>query len=309
MNSVFEPYGKLSTPNFSLAMLDPIGQILFLASVGWAIFSVVRGKWSTEQAIISCLIGAMGLFFWHDAVDILQRVSDLLADFFKTKVDSRDFKAHLFDILQKNSIKNQGDSAWKHISETVDAAFSTGVWAVLNSIIEFIFMAADLIIVVSQAVLTKICIVFLPIACGIFPLFPKMLMNILLYIFELSLWRPMLVIIHEVLLLVSKDLILKDSSFTFNIIVVEIVAIFLILGIPKFVDALLKGAISGDHSAYGAIMGFAIGAMTGRPAGVVSHGVSLVNKVASGAGNIPRSLEGFARKSGMKKDVIPERKK
>ena len=234
---------------FSLNLLEPIGRILLLGSMGYAIYRVIQGKSETEDAAIACIIGAMGLFFYKDGFSIINSFSDELCNLFKDSIDQRSFKEHLLEAIQKSSIQSQG--ALPSTGDMMDQLWRSGVWGVVSTLIDLAFMLADLIIVASQKVLSKQVLFFFPIACGLYPVFPKIFFNLSLYAIELSLWRPFLVTIHEIVSIVGKEYIINDQTHGLQILAVELVALFLIISIPSNIHGVMQGALSGDHGISG----------------------------------------------------------
>ena len=234
----------MSSSAFSINLLQPVGRILLLGTIGYAIYRVIEGEYEFEEAIQGAVVGFLGLWFYQDGFAVLGSVSEQLINFFGDHMDRRSMSDQLLAAIQKSAGVQSG--GLPSTGEMFSQLWRAGVWGVVSSVIELIFLISDYIIVVSQKVLSKQVILFFPIACGLYPVFPGIFSNLALYAVELSLWRPMLVIIHEITAMVSQDYLANDPTHGLQIVAVELVAIYLIFSIPRTTHGVMNGALSGD---------------------------------------------------------------
>jgi len=234
----------VSSSAFSINLLQPVGRILLLGTIGYAIYRVIEGEYEFEEAITGAVIGFLGLWFYTDGFNVLNSISEQLITFLGDHMDHRTLTEQLIGAIQKSPSAQSGNLP--SVGEVFGQMWRAGVWGVVSSLIELVFLISDYVIVVSQKVLSKQVILFFPIACGLYPVFPGVFSNLALYAVELSLWRPMLVIIHEITAMVSQDYLANDPTQGLQIIAVELVAIYLILSIPRTTHSVMNGALSGD---------------------------------------------------------------
>ena len=164
-------------------------------------------------------------------------------------MDRRSLQEQLIAAIEKSTKGRNG--SLPTAGEMVGQLWRAGVWGVVSSLIELIFLVSDYLILVSSKVFLAQVLLFFPIGCGLYPVFPKIFFNLCLYAVELSLWRAMLIIIHEITALVGQDYLASDSTQGLQIIDVELVAIYLVLSIPRTTHQVMQGALSGDHGASG----------------------------------------------------------
>jgi len=234
---------------FSLMLLAPIGKILLLGCMGFAVYRVIQGESEVEEAISGMVVGFLGLCFYQDGFSVLNSISEQMVKLLGDHMDHRSLQDQLIAAIQKGAPQRSG--SLPSAGEMFGQLWRAGVWGVVSTLVELVFLISDYIIVVTQKVFSKQVFFFFPVACGLFPMFPKILFNLSLYAVELSLWRPMLIIVHEITSLVGQDYLADDPTQGLQIIAVELVAIYLIFSIPKTTHNVMQGALSGDHGASG----------------------------------------------------------
>jgi hypothetical protein len=130
-----------------------------------------------------------------------------------------------------------------------------GVWGVVASIADFLFVLVGFILEVARDVLWQLLLILFPLACGVFPLFPAILKNFVVYAVEVTLWFPLLQLIQSATSLVARQYVVLPESIGLYVVAVEIVAVALILLIPSLAHRMVHGALSADLGASGSVTG------------------------------------------------------
>jgi hypothetical protein len=242
----------MSAIGFTPDLLLPMGRVLLFGATGYSIYQVVRSEYEFEEAIVAVMVGLIGLTFYQSAFSIIDQLSQSLLDLFSSRMNRDSLKEQIIIAIKSSSETKNGKLP--DAGAFFDQVWRSGVWGVVSSFTELLFVLADLLIESAQQVFMQILVLLTPLACGLFPLFPKLLTNFAIYAFELSLWRPVIVVVHEVTSMVARQYLANDTSHGLRIVAVEIVAVVLILSIPTVTHKLLSGAMAGD---FGAGSGFA----------------------------------------------------
>ena len=236
---------------FSLDLLAPTGRILLLAGSGYAIYQVVRGEYEFEKAIIGMVVGIVGLAFYMQAFGVLNSIADSLLSFLANHMNKDSLSQQIEAAVKSSETVKQGKLPTT--SEMIGQVWRAGVWSVASSIIELIFVLADPLIEVSQKVLLNLILFMYPVGCGLYPIFPKVFYNLSLYAVELSLWRPLLIVVHELTATAGRSVLGKESEDGLKIVAIEIVAAILIFSIPAVTHKVMNGALGGDLGTAGGL--------------------------------------------------------
>jgi hypothetical protein len=161
-----------------------------------------------------------------------------------------DLRALILEAMKKaaSSGAESGTSFSLNLPAVLEQAWRTGVWGVMTALVEGIFLIVSFVLECAREVLWKLLLFLFPLACGVFPVFPKMMTNLVVYAVELSLWFPILCLVELVTGQVARGHMLRDGSWGLYIVAVQAVAIFLIIMIPGFTHRFLSGAFAGDFN-------------------------------------------------------------
>ncbi len=237
------------SPSFSPEIMIPVGRVLLLGTSGYAIYQVIRGEYEFEEAITGALVGMLGLTFFLSGFQALQNIGDSFLSLLSQHMSRDTLKEQIVGAIQASGTTRGG--RLPDNGEFFSQIWRAGIWGVVSSLVELLFILADILIESAQQVFLKLIIFLFPIGCGLFPLFPKIFTNLVVYAFELSFWRPIMILIHEVTAQVGKVYLANDSTQGLKIIAVEIVAIVLIFSIPSVTHKIMNGALAGDMGAGG----------------------------------------------------------
>jgi hypothetical protein len=130
----------------------------------------------------------------------------------------------------------------------IGEAWRTGVWGIMTALVEAVFLLVGFILECCREVLWTLLLFLFPLSCGVFPVFPKMMTNLVLYAVELSLWLPMLGLVELTTGIVAKKHLDQTGGLGFYMVAVQLIAILLILLIPSVTHRFLSGAFSGDFN-------------------------------------------------------------
>ena len=225
-------------------ILVPVWRILLLGSAAFSIFRVIQDETDFDQAIIGMVFAMIGIYFFLNGFRLLDMVSELLVSFMEAHIDRHSLNEKLLQAIKATQANRGGTlpSQGQFFSDV----WKAGVWGVISSIVDFIFMGADVLLETSAKVFFNLIVVLFPIACGLFPIFPRFLFNLLLYSFEVILWRPILVVVHEMISVVAREYVISGDDFGIRILMIEVIAIVLIFSIPTMTNKIISSAMSGD---------------------------------------------------------------
>jgi hypothetical protein len=192
----------------------------------------------------------LSLSFFISGASILSTVSSELERSIAMLGHRDDLRALILDSFSKASEQPTaaGGSTSFNIPALIEQAWRTGVWGVMTSFVEGVFLIVSFVLECAREVLWQLLLVLFPLAAGVFPIFPRMLGNLVVYAVELSLWLPMLCLVELTTGGVAKAHMVQDGSWGLYIVAVQVIAILLILLIPNITHRFLSGAFSGDFN-------------------------------------------------------------
>jgi len=238
-------------------LLVPTGRALLLGSFGWTLLQAVRGKNDLALPFERVVIGMICLSSFQMAALYLESASDQLSSLISSAHERDDLRSLLLEAFKAaaNAPSASGTPTnGFNLPEVMEQAWRTGVWGVMSALVEGVFVIASFILECAQEVLWQLLLFLFPMSAGVFPLFPRMMGNLVLYAVELSLWFPMLLLIELVTGIVAKGHLKQSGSLGLYIVGVEVVAILLILMIPSIAHRFLSGAFSGDFNSHASIL-------------------------------------------------------
>lgn len=236
-------------------LLESWGKVLLLGSFGISLVRAMRGDLKLEVVFERVVIGIIFFSFYKSFGNGLESITKELTLQIKRLNPDEDLKELIIAGMKKAaSTPNTNGVSGINVSEVFEQALRTGVWGVLNAVVEFLFILSELLIECAHAVFVKLALIIFPLSIGVFPILPKVMTNMMLYLVELSLWLPVLSIIRTTTAVVAKGYLEKSGSLGLYIIGVELVAILLMFMVPTISNRLLSGAFSGDFNTQNSVL-------------------------------------------------------
>jgi hypothetical protein len=210
----------------------------------------MRGTHDFASVFERVTIGLIGILFFQSAADVLLKISDDLTGVISELSSQQDLKTLILEALKKaaDEVPASGSSTSFNLPSVIEQAWRTGVWGVMAAIVDGVFLISSFVLECAREVLWKLLLFLFPIACGVFPIFPRMMLNQCLYAVELALWFPILSLVQTTTGIVAQDYMQKSGSLGLYVVAVELLAIILILLIPSVTHRFLSGAFSGDFN-------------------------------------------------------------
>lgn len=234
-----------------MKLLLPAGKIILLGCSGYSVFQAVRGASEPVAVVETLVVAFVGLTFYAELLNGLQAVSESLVGYLSKAGDAGSLKDFILSALANaaDATTSSGDKTSFNIPAVVEQVFRLGVWGVMTSIVECVFLLADFIIQASQAVLWNLMTFLAPIACALLPLTSRIATGLATYAVELSLWKPLLILIQIFTSSAARKMAAVDGGWGLSVVAVELVAILLILSVPAIAHRFLSGAFAADFGA------------------------------------------------------------
>jgi hypothetical protein len=256
------------TPN----LLLPAAKILILGSFGICLVLALRNDSELEVPFERLAIGFLILLFFQPALSSLWSLGQELMELVQKMAPQQSLKDFVLSSMIKagtfyepttpKSWKDFGANTGHNFSSIIGNALSlanqairTGVWGVASSIVEFFFLLAYLVLESARDVLWQFLLIFFPLGAALYPIFPRILHNLITYAIEMTLWLPMLTLIDNVTSAVARLHSQRQGSLGLYVIAVEIIAIALILFTPKITHSVIHGALHADLGLSGSVSG------------------------------------------------------
>ena len=241
-------------------LIRPLNQTampLLLGSFGLSLGVAFKEKEELEIPFFRLVVGFFMILFFEELTLTLLKLSHELADFCRSFGPKESLKQFVLGSLTQaggfaapqsptsSSVRNLGQ-------RTVDLSlqiFRTGVWGVASSMVEYLFLIASLILECAREVILNLIHIAFPFAAAFYPVFPGVLRNLGIFLIEVLLWFPLLVLIDAITSQVARQYTLKQESLGLYTLASEIVAIALILLTPSLAHKLVNGFLSSDLGA------------------------------------------------------------
>ena len=227
----------------NIGILIPIAQALLIGAFAWSLLNCLREEETLTGAFEGLVVGLLALAFYRQGADVLSGVSKSLVEFMTRNGGGVGIKERLLAALAANHQDTQAIANGSGVSPI--AAFKTGLWGALVTISQFAFICMEGVIELAQRVFWQLLLILFPIAAGLYPVLPGMMMSLVLYAVELSLWIPILYIINFAAgATISSDEI-ANSALGLGVVITELLTVFLILNVPSVTHRFMRGAF--DH--------------------------------------------------------------
>jgi hypothetical protein len=225
------------------SVLIPVGQTLLFGAFGWTLVQSLRTEDSLQEAFESLALGLLALLFYRQAADVLLILSQSLMSLLERHGGGVSVMSRLHDMMRANH--QDPKMLEDFMAHNPILMFKNGIWGVLISISQFVFVCAEAVLELAQKVLWQLILILFPVAAGLFPIFPVMMKRMALYAVELSLWLPVLYLVNMASGAVLSTREVAGTTFGMGVIITELLTIILILHIPVVTHRFMSGAF--DH--------------------------------------------------------------
>ncbi|MCC7441304.1 MAG: hypothetical protein IT285_06715 [Bdellovibrionales bacterium] len=236
------------TTAFSPLLLVPVAKVLLIGTFAYALLQAMRGRVELAIAFERLVVAFLALIYFLDAALRLEGLSLELTALIGT-VARDDLRAVILDAFRNAATAPTGSGeSTVNLPAILEQAWRTGIWGIMSALVEGTFLIVAFVLECAKEVLWTLLLVLFPLACGAFPIFPRLMSNLALYALELSLWFPMLVLVERVAGHVAKGRMQQAGSWGLYLVAVEVVAILLIILIPSMTHKFMSGAFAGDFN-------------------------------------------------------------
>jgi len=239
--------GAIPGPITELPILTliPSGKILLLGSFGGRLVLSMRKKEPLDEAFLAFAAGLFALAFYPEAMQGLSSLGEQLAQWISHLGNPDGLKQLIVESLRSaaQAPAADGSATRLNLAALAEQALRTGVWGVVSAIADFIFLLAGFLLEVSRTVLWQITLFLFPLGCGLLPLLPGVFQGMLRTAVEITLWGPVLALIQVSTAAAARKYMLQAGSWGLYTVAVEILAVILILNVPKITHELLHGGL------------------------------------------------------------------
>lgn len=237
-------------------ILIQVSKILLMASFAVCLVRAMRGVFDLHLAFERLVVGVLLLLFFQSGAEVLLRISNELSAAISNLNGSEDLKTLILSSFKKAAQEPGpgGEATIFNIPAVLEQSLRTGVWGILSLIVDWIFLMVSFLLESAREVFWSILVFLFPLACGVYPIFPRMVSNAILYAIELVLWLPMLGLVDRVTTHVAREFMTRPGSLGMTVIAVELLAIILILLIPSVTHKFLSGAFAGDFDSQASLI-------------------------------------------------------
>ena len=234
------------------SILVPVGRVLLIGSFGYCLIQALRNEEELQESFEGLVVGLLALLFFRQGAALLDSLSSSLVGF----LESRGGEAKMIAQIKGLYTSVNTDPALKSDSSGVWPALKLGIWSVLVTITQFLFICVDGVLMLAKKVLWQLLLVLFPLAAGVFPIFPAMMKNLSLYAVELSLWGPVLYLVDYAAAAAIRDPEVANHPLGLGVVVAQILTIALIIAVPAVTHRFMSGA-------FGAVLGAGASATQG----------------------------------------------
>jgi len=231
------------------ALFHPWGRTLLVGSFCLALMNTIREEEDLSAPFESLIIGVLALTFYPQCAAILKSLSTEIQSYLAQASSSVDLNEFVLDLLKRSAAAPSDGkpvSGGVNLPALAEQVWKVGVWGVLTSIVQWVFLLAQFLLESGYAVLWKILVLLFPLACGVYPVLPRMLGNLAVYAVELSLWMPILMLIKLATSEVARTSVGAAGGVGLQVVAVEVMAVLLMLSVPTVTHKFMSGAFSGD---------------------------------------------------------------
>ena len=224
-------------------VLIPVGQTLLFGAFGWSLIQSLRSDESLAEAFEALALGFLALLFYRQGAEVLLTLSQSLMSHLERHGGGVSVMNRLHDMMRAN--QQDPKMLENFMAHNPILMFKNGIWGILISISQFVFVCVEGVLELAQKVLWQLILILFPIAAGLFPIFPVMMKRLALYAVELSLWLPVLYLVNLASGAVLSTQEVSGTTFGLGVIIAELLTIVLILYIPSVTHRFMSGAF--DH--------------------------------------------------------------
>jgi hypothetical protein len=224
---------------------------LLLASFGIALLLSMRRGSGLVLCFEKLALGYVLILFHGPALELLQEVGKSLEAFLLSKGTGSvsDLDKFIGASLADAASKDRSGSAMGYLNNFLTYTAQivrTGVWGVLASCAELLFLLARFLLEVGRDALWQILVVLFPLATAFLPIAPKLFIGMALLAVELTLWLPMLAIINIACSEVARRYMQVPADIGFYVLALEIIAVTLTFAVPVMAHKFITGSLSGS---------------------------------------------------------------
>jgi hypothetical protein len=232
-------YELMKVPAFSL----------LLGSFGASLLFALRKGESVHLPFERLVIGFLAITFYIPMLGALSELGEQLRVFVSTLGSKEALNTFISNALYSAATKF--DTAHPlgttgNMGNYLLQIFRTGVWGILSSITELIFVLAAFLIEVGRDALWEVILVLFPLGAAFIPMNPKIALGMALMAVELVLWLPILEIINIATSQVARRYSMDATDVGFRVLALELVAICLTFSVTIIAHKLVSGSLSGN---------------------------------------------------------------
>lgn len=229
-------------------VLIPAAKIILTGSFGLSVMLAWKESEELTAPFLKLSFAFLSLLFFREWLDWLSKTGDAISVFISNLGDHQALKDLVLSSLSEAGKKPlaNGERTVFNLPSVIEQAWRLGVWGILSEIADFFFLLSSFLIETAHRVFWQLMIFLFPLACGIFPLLPGILRNLVLYAVELSLWDAVLKMIQIATGFAARSYLQQQGSIGLPIVAVELIAIVLTFSIPTITHLVVSGALHSD---------------------------------------------------------------
>jgi hypothetical protein len=230
-------------------LLNGAAYSLLLGCFGTAVLLSMRRGSGLVSAFEMLAFGYFSILFHGPALALLQDLGKSLEVFLLAHGSVSDLDKFVGASLADAASKDKSGSAMGYVNNVLTYTAQivrTGVWGVLASSAELLFLLARFLLEVGRDALWQILVVLFPLSAAFLPVASKLFVGMALFAVELCLWLPMLAIINIACSEVARRYMQIPADIGFYVLAVEIIAVTLTFAVPVMAHKFVTGSLSGS---------------------------------------------------------------
>ena len=255
-------------------ILVPIGRALLFGSLGVVIFHFIRGHSNATESAERLVLAVLAMALFAAGVGLISSLAKEAETFVEGLAGGNGLRAFLGRLMKLwNDATDSQKSGASRLAAGLAAieVWRGGLWGILSLIVDAAFLIVMFLLKITQGVMWNLIIVFIPIACGLFPVMPRMLTSMTMYAIEISLWLPIGRLVDWTTGEIARHYMTANPTDGVFLIGSEILAIILIWKTPQITHRLVTAEPLREVSPHGVIQGFVLGRLTAGTRVVTKH--------------------------------------
>lgn len=222
---------------------------LLLGCFGISVLSSLRQGSGLTASFEKLAFGYILIVFHAPALEVLQTLGKELETLLHSKESLSELDkfvgATLLDAATK-APPGTPEGMLTNLLSYASQIVRTGVWGVLASCTELLYLLARFILEVGRDALWQVLVVLFPLAAAAVPTTARILLGMAIFALELALWLPMLAVINIACSEVARRYMQIPGDIGFYVLALEIVAVSLTLAVPMIAHKFITGSLSGS---------------------------------------------------------------